>query len=127
MRPVGSFFMTANYTYQNTEDLLESGPLLRRPEHKGSLNLDYLVGKGLRLGAQAIFTGSQKDGPVEGFGEENPAWTRVDMNVSYTVKLRSTSLEIFSRINNLFDEEYSEVLGYPAPGINVFVGARIGF
>ena len=34
------------------------------------------------------------------------------------------AVEIFARALNLFDREYEEVLGYPAPGRTAYVGAR---
>ena len=35
------------------------------------------------------------------------------------------AFEVFVRALNLFDREYEEVLGYPAPGRTAFVGARV--
>ena len=34
------------------------------------------------------------------------------------------AIEVFARALNLFDRDYEEVLGYPAPGRTAFVGAR---
>jgi len=34
-------------------------------------------------------------------------------------------LEIFVRALNLFDRQYEEVLGYPAPGRTGYVGVRV--
>jgi outer membrane cobalamin receptor len=34
------------------------------------------------------------------------------------------AVEIFARALNLFDRQYEEVLGYPAPGRTAYVGAR---
>ena len=34
------------------------------------------------------------------------------------------AFEVFARALNLFDRDYEEVLGYPAPGRTAYVGAR---
>jgi len=36
-------------------------------------------------------------------------------------------LEVYSRIDNVFDEEYEEVDGYPSLGINAKAGVRYSF
>jgi outer membrane receptor protein involved in Fe transport len=35
------------------------------------------------------------------------------------------ALEVFARALNLFDREYEEVFGYPAPGRTAYVGVRL--
>ncbi|MDA2917463.1 hypothetical protein MYX64_11605, partial [Nitrospinae bacterium AH_259_B05_G02_I21] len=37
------------------------------------------------------------------------------------------SVEAFARVENLFDEDYEEVIGYPAAGISVLAGVQITF
>ena len=51
----------------------------------------------------------------------NPGHTMVNLGGSWRpVK----AVELFARALNLFDRDYEEVLGYPAPGRTAYVGAR---
>jgi vitamin B12 transporter len=125
MEPKKSLYAVATYTYQKTKDLFGGGPLLRRPAHKGSLSADYLFDWGLRVGGRATFTGDSKDLFVLGFGDTNRAWARVDLDATYTVKSRSRGYHIFARVENLLNSDYSEILGFPAPGLAVYAGLRI--
>jgi outer membrane receptor protein involved in Fe transport len=51
----------------------------------------------------------------------NPGHTVVNFGGSWRpVK----AVEVFARALNLFDRDYEEVLGYPAPGRTAYVGAR---
>ena len=51
----------------------------------------------------------------------NPGHTVVDLGGS-CASVRG--VEVFARALNLFDRDYEEVLGYPAPGRTAFVGVR---
>jgi vitamin B12 transporter len=46
----------------------------------------------------------------------------VDLAVSYKV---SESAELFSRIDNLFDKEYQDVLGFGVMGAAAYAGVRV--
>jgi vitamin B12 transporter len=125
MEPKKSLYAAATYTYQKTKDLFEGGPLLRRPAHKGSLSLDYLFDWGLRVGGRAVFTGNSKDLFVLGLGDTNPSWRRVDLDATYSLKRHSGDYQIFARLENLLDVDYSEILGFPAPGLSVYAGLQV--
>ena len=47
-----------------------------------------------------------------------------DPAACHRVDEASLAREIFARALNLFDRQYEEVLGYPAPGRTAYVGAR---
>lgn len=99
---------------------------VRRPQHSGSLDLDYtfLGGRGnLNLGA--LFNGSRQDAE---FIPATPAtrvtldgYTVVNAAIGYQVTPR---LELFARGENLLDEDYTEVFGYRSPGSAVYLGMR---
>jgi outer membrane cobalamin receptor len=48
----------------------------------------------------------------------------VDLALAWEVM---TKLELTLRVRNLFDEEYQEVLGYPAPARRIMGGLRATF
>ncbi|MEO5740808.1 MAG: TonB-dependent receptor, partial [Vicinamibacterales bacterium] len=98
--------------------------LLRRPRHSGSIDASWshkylsaytqLQIRGEALDAEPAF------GPSGGL-YINEGHTVVNLGGSWRpVK----AVEVFARALNLFDRDYEEVLGYPAPGRTAYVGAR---
>ncbi len=49
-------------------------------------------------------------------------FTLVNLNVQYRVM---TNVELFGRVENLFDADYEEVFGFATPGIGGFGGVRV--
>jgi outer membrane cobalamin receptor len=101
-------------------------PLLRRPRHQFSTEL--LVDAG-RLGAFVQGGGRSRTLDVEPtLGSFHPAFFDAP---GYHVWSAGAAwrlagpLEIFGRVDNLFDRTYEEALGYPALGRTAFGGVRI--
>ena len=51
-------------------------------------------------------------------------WTRVDLTGSYDL---TDSIELFGRVENLFDEQYQQILGYGTPGLSGSIGLRLRY
>jgi outer membrane cobalamin receptor len=100
-------------------------PLLRRPRHSGALTFGWtreqlsvfstVDARGETLDAEPAF------GPSGGL-YTNPGRTVLDVGGGYRI---FRSLEVYARVINLFDRDYEDVLGYPAPGRTAFVGVRV--
>jgi len=128
--------LRGNYTFLDTEILAVNGsssapapyavgdPLLRRPRHSGSIDGSW-THNSVSAFAQVQLRGETLDaepafGPTGGL-YTNDGYTVMNIGGSWRpVK----AVEIFARALNLFDREYEEVLGYPAPGRTAYVGAR---
>jgi outer membrane cobalamin receptor len=57
-------------------------------------------------------------------------YARTDMAVSYSFPVNILSfsrLTVYSKIQNLFDRNYQEVLGFRSPPLNYFAGIRLTF
>lgn len=110
--------VTANYTNIDTTD--QSGARLPRvPEHSGNVALALNPG-GVFSGNIALrYNGSEEDAN----GTVSP-WTRVDVAGRYQL---SEQMELYGRIENLFDQDYQQVLGYGTPGVSGHVGAQFRF
>ena len=136
-RPAPAFDLRGSYTFLDSEIRAVNGsssapapyavgdPLLRRPRHSGTFDATWtaltataflqLQARGDTLDADPSF------GPAGGLFV-NPGHTVVNAGAAWKpVK----QLELFARLLNLFDEQYEEVLGYPAPGRTAYVGARV--
>ncbi|MEM1287355.1 MAG: TonB-dependent receptor [Pseudomonadota bacterium] len=111
---------SASYTYLQAEDLETGNRLRRRPEHEGSVSLTYLGVDGLTLSATAFFVAGDRFSDDDNLLRLND-YVRVDLTGSYDVK---QNLEIFGRVENLFDAHYEEIDGYNTPGLSAYVGVR---
>ena len=99
--------------------------LLRRPRHSGSIDAAWTHARGSAF-AQVQARGEALDadpsfGPTGGLFT-NSGHTVINIGASWRPL---NAIEVFGRALNLFDREYEEVLGYPAPGRTAYVGARV--
>ncbi len=121
------------YTYLEI-DATASGRV-RRPRHSGSIHIDadrndlYLDGDRASVRARLLLVGDRLDfDPVAGFAvRDNPAHQRADLAVAYDWPLAVPVIQkvgVFARVENLFDRDYDEVIGFGARPLNVLAGVR---
>jgi len=109
-------------TWLDTEDPAGE-TLLRRPEWSASWMIQGRFWKRLRGDLTVILVGARSDvDPV--------TFQRVDLDSHFTANLAlgyrlRGALEILMRVQNIADERYEEVAGYPAPGRRVTGGLRL--
>lgn len=118
----GPFRLDGSWTLLDTEDRATGQKLLRRPQHSGSIAIGWQQnGISARLGA--LHAGERADfEPTFPFGRvTNDSYTVVDLDV----RMEMTSGFVpYLRVENLIDETYQEVLGFPAPPRRVIIGLR---
>lgn len=137
-RTPAGFDVRAAYTLLDTEVRAVDGaegeapppyrvgdPLLRRPRHQGSLDGRWtrsgitaygeLLVRGRTLDAEPAF------GPTGGLFT-NDGYAIANLGASVRI---ARGVEVYSRVLNLFDRRYEEVLGFPAPGRLAFIGVRL--
>lgn len=122
------FTIDAAYTHlKATED---GGIEVRRPRNSGSVNLSWREPEG-RGGAtlSVRYTGQFEDFDfTDPFGEVSrrklPSFTLVNLAASWKL---ARSLELFGRVENLFDKQYEEQFTFRGTGRGAFVGVRAGF
>lgn len=110
-----------SYTWLETRQADTGAALLRRPRNSGSVHVGW---DGARLSAFAtvVRTGSRADIlPVFPYDRiVDSAWTSVDLRLGWRVG----GVEPYVRVENLLDERYQEIAGFPAPGRRAIVGLR---
>jgi vitamin B12 transporter len=126
--PSKSLFLTAQYTWTHTEDP-DGNPLVRRPEHKVSLSQTWKANEKLRLGTSLLWVGERREITYAMDKDGNPAgnlesYFLVNLSGSYKI---SANIELYGRIDNLFDEYYEEAWSYAAPGRSAYAGIKVTY
>lgn len=119
LRPVDGFDVALNYSHIDAFDKTTGNRLARRAEESFNLVADYRLANGIGLGATVLVVGDSFDNASNSRSLEGYVVT--DVRASYGVTER---LEIFGRIENLFDAEYETVFRYGQPGRAAFGGVR---
>ena len=96
--------------------------LARRPKDQASLSIDWSSPWKLSLGSTVTITGDSFDNlsntrRIDGF-------VLASLRASYPI---SNAIEVYGRVENLFDEHYETVSGYSTYGRNAYVGVRAKF
>ena len=128
-QPLTNLTARASYTWLSAENLDASTELIRRPEHSGSLGFDWQITPKFQADATASFVGSRADSYFN-----MTTYTTEPKTDSFYAKLDVAlrwhlhkHLEVFARVENLTDEHYQEVFGYPALGSGFYGGLRAQF
>ncbi len=126
--PSDRFAMRAAYAYVDTQnrtpDAVNAGNVLaRRPKHALTVSTDWTTPlAGITIGGDIRMVGDSFDN----------AGNTVRLDGYRVVTLRSSvpvgdAVELFGRIENVFDDDYQTAAGYGTPGRGAFVGARAKF
>jgi vitamin B12 transporter len=103
-------------------------PLYRRPRHSGSASVAFIGGR-FDANLDGVFIGKRRDFDPALFSRfdtkgrpiYNGGYTKLDLAGSYRL---SSLVSLFGRIENLLNQDYEEVLGYPAYRLNFSAGMR---
>lgn len=126
--PVAGLRIDANYTFLDAEDQQVAGGdrvrEIRRPRHSANLAFDWKVGRFL-LGGAASYVGARRDvdfdvSPGRDVTLEDHVLASARVGFDLTERI-----EIYGRIDNLFDAKYQDVVGYATPGMTAYAGLRL--
>jgi vitamin B12 transporter len=112
------------YTYLEADDLTAGTRLLRRPRNSGSLDLWRDFGA-FNLGAGLVFSRDKLDVDAATFATirgEDYAVVR-----AYGAWQATKNVALKVRLENLLDEKYAQVNGYPQLGFGAFAGVEWKF
>ncbi|CAN5543970.1 TonB-dependent receptor [soil metagenome] len=129
--PLANLNFTGSYTYLEAEKTSkedvsqpQGARLPRRPRHEAYVSASYLWFGKLRTTAAAKFVSAREE---LNFGAANfdiEDYAFVDFAAEYEV---NKNLSVFGRVENLTDEEYAEVAGFPNLGRAAYGGFRVNF
>ena len=130
-QPIADLVFTASYTYldaRKTSSADISQPqgarLPRRPRNEVYVSASYLWWKKLRTTIEAKFVNAREELNFGGPNFDIEDYSFVNIAAEYEV---NPYLSIFGRIDNLTNEHYSEVFGFPALGRAAYGGIKVQF
>lgn len=127
LEPAEGVTLTGSYTYLDAEDAA-GDDLIRRPNHQGAFNANWrFYEERANLNLNLRFTGEQEDTDFSVFPSQRvtlDGYVLVGLAGSYKV---FENLEIFGRVENLLDQDGTDVLFTKQPGISAFAGLRLSF
>jgi vitamin B12 transporter len=130
-QPIANLVFTASYTYLDAENTsskditqLQGARLPRRPRNEVYVSASYLWWKKLRTVVEAKFVNAREELNFGGPNFDIEDYSFVNVAAEYEV---NPHLSIFSRIDNLTNEHYSEVFGFPALGRAAYGGVKVRF
>lgn len=114
-----------NVTLLDTEDESTGDDLLRRADNKVGAFVNYQFIEGGNVRVDLLQVGNREDNNFSTF----PA-SRVELGSYAVVNVAATyevneHLELFARVDNLFDKEYEEVYGFGTLGVAGYGGIRV--
>jgi vitamin B12 transporter len=129
--PIADLTFTDAYTYLYTEktsavDIAqpEGARLPRRPRNEIYVSASYLWCKKLRTTVEAKFVNAREELNFGGPNFDIEDYAVVNLAAEYEV---NSHFSIFARIENLGNEQYSEVFGFPALGRAAYGGFKVRF
>src|SRR6266571_3351229 len=130
-QPIPYLVFTAAYTYLEAEKTSsadisqpQGARLPRRPRNEVYVSASYLWWKKLRTTIEAKFVNAREELNFGGPNFDIEDYSFVNVAAEYEV---NPHLSIFGRIDNLTNEHYSEVFGFPAIGRAAYAGVKVRF
>lgn len=123
--PVTDLSVNLSYTYTHTRDP-EGNRLVRRPENQVGLTASYRFLEKWQVGMDARWVDERAASPYAMDKDGNPVGTLDDytvVNLSGSCDI-SDRVQIFARVDNLFDEYYEEAFSYATPGLSGYIGLK---
>jgi vitamin B12 transporter len=119
-----------NYTYTESEDFGTHHLLSREPRHRLNLGVTWRPIPRLELFGDLQWVSKQIEPGVSPAWVWNSGYTVVSAGATYRLFQRYAfiqGVDLWTRIQNLTNEDYAEVRGFPALGINALAGLRVTF
>jgi vitamin B12 transporter len=118
--PYDKFSGALSYTWMKSKDMSTDSELLRRPENKLRLQVNWKVFPKFETDLIVRYTGPRMDSGQNKLRQ----YTTTDVTFNYELNKTFT---VFTRIENLFNKRYQEVRLNGEPGINAYGGIRAKF
>ena len=127
LRPVEAFTVAAAYTWLDAQNRSAGTAnfgrkLQRRPADSMTVNADYRWAFGLSTGATVTMIGDSFDNASN--TRRLDGYVLTDLRAAFPVTER---VEVYGRVENLFDERYQTIFQYGTPGRAAYGGVRVRY
>ncbi|TLY74597.1 MAG: TonB-dependent receptor [Gammaproteobacteria bacterium] len=122
-QPARQLVLRVDHTYTEASDDLAHQELLRRPKHKGTLNVSWRPREALLLDLSVLSVSTWVDGNRD-FSIprlDAPGYTTVNLAAAFDL---TRTFTVFGRLDNLLDRRYENPVGFLQPGLGAFAGFR---
>ena len=110
----------SNYTLTDAIDRDTGDTRIRQPKHEFYGAVTWAVENGFLASLSTTYNGKELDRG----NQEIDGWVRVDLRLSYDI---SDSIQIYGRMDNIFNKEYQHITGYGTADRSVYAGLRVNF
>ncbi|OEU82241.1 MAG: hypothetical protein BA865_08760 [Desulfobacterales bacterium S5133MH4] len=117
-------WLNAHLTYTKTDVENTDEKLRNRPEWCGGINARWEPTAFLMLNLDVLHVGKALDSSIPTGDRNLDAYTRLDASAIWTL---GPNWQIAFAIENILDADYEEAVGFPAPGVQGRVSARLTF
>jgi len=123
----GALTVTANYTWTQTRNDAPTSPnfgktLPRRPAHQANGEVSYKWPSDIETAVAVRFNGDMFDDAANRFRLKGV--TLVDLRANWPIV---EHIELYGRVENLFDRHYQNIRNYAQPGRSAYAGVRARF
>lgn len=127
LRPVEPLKVQASYSFTDSENRTPGSAtfgknLARRPRQSVNTSIDYRWPFGLSTGATLTHVGTSFDNAAN--TRKLEGYVLADLRASYPV---TKNIELYGRIENLFDDHYETIFRYGTPGRAAYAGVRLSY
>ncbi len=129
--PIADLTFLATYSYLDAENTsaaditqLPGARLPRRPRNEVYVSASYLWCRRLRTTVEAKFVNAREELNFGGPNFDIEDYAFVNVAAEYEI---NSCFSVFARVDNLANEQYAEVFGFPALGRAAYGGFRIRF
>ncbi len=119
--PHAAVTLSGNYTFTDVLPEGSEDQLIRRPRHQGGFRTTWVPMSALRLWGELRWKAGRFDFGPEGRVQMD-AFGIVNLAADYRI---TPVLLVRSRIDNIFDTDYEEVIGYGTAGIGGYIGLTV--
>jgi vitamin B12 transporter len=124
--PSDAFQLKLAYTYTVAENALTGRQLRRRPKNKATLDATWRPTSRLSVATTFLYVGSWIDANRDASILRLKAHPYFLVGIAAHYRLGS-AFTLFARVNNLFDRQYQQPVGFLHPGRGVYAGVRFHF
>jgi vitamin B12 transporter len=114
----------AQATHLDMDLVGSSVPLRQRPDWRGGLMLSWLPSASWGIDASWLYSGETFDSSIPTGDQFLDSYNRLDVTATYH---HNDALHAVFSITNLFDEDFYEAIGFPAPSTRARLGFRYQF